>query len=601
MRRFGRFALVELLGRSELTMVWRVVDARFSAERVLVLPRRQPADAHALARWQSAAGRAARLRHPALSPVLELGDHEHWPFALYGGPADQVMTAGAQQHKPPLAPREAAWACQMLCEALAYAHESGTVHGDVQLQMLVLDGQGRLQLMGLEVASQELVDPVPRNVSEAAAALAESDRLRSLRGIAKRDVQSAGLVLFSLLSHEHPLQEPDLGKVMARMPPLGRDALRLPWQLPRPVPDALRAMANRAVDRQERQRYASARTLAHALEGWRRADEDTSLGPLAILMGRLSAVGLLPAAPGGAERAARLALMERERTSELAEVVMQDLALTFELLRLVNTAQVRGAQLAGSGPVLTVRRAIALLGLNGVRRAALALRAWPGPLSEADAIELQRAVRRAHRAAALAQALRPGHWDGEVVALVTHLQSLGPLLIQYHLPDDARQIRRLTQEQPATEPDAPPQPGMGEQEASFAVLGVDGDAVGAAIVRQWGLDESVSLLMRRWPRTASVPPPDSDDAFLRTLASCAHETIEAAAQPAARVQSSMARVAQRYARALHVTVDMLRAALASSSTPAMAGASAASRSASQAKAADGPGRSGTHAHEAHER
>ena len=70
--------------------------------------------------------------------------------------------------------------------------------------------------------------------------------------------------------------------------------------------------------------------------------------------------------------------MDRQRTNELAEVVLQDLALAFELLRWVNSAQVRGAQVAGSGPVLTVRRAIAMLGLDGVRRAALGLRALAG-------------------------------------------------------------------------------------------------------------------------------------------------------------------------------------------------------------------------------
>ena len=34
---------------------------------------------------------------------------------------------------------------------------------------------------------------------------------------------------------------------------------------------------------------------------------------------------------------------------------------------------------AGNGPVLTIRRSLALLGVNGVRQAASALRAWPGP------------------------------------------------------------------------------------------------------------------------------------------------------------------------------------------------------------------------------
>ncbi len=46
------------------------------------------------------------------------------------------------------------------------------------------------------------------------------------------------------------------------------------------------------------------------------------------------------------------------------------MALSFELLRIVNSAQVRGTQIAGNGPVLTLRRAIALMGVDGVRRAA---------------------------------------------------------------------------------------------------------------------------------------------------------------------------------------------------------------------------------------
>ena len=111
-------------------------------------------------------------------------------------------------------------------------------------------------------------------------------------------------------------------------------------------------------------------TLVHALDGWLRADEAAEGGALALLLDRLHAVGVLPASPGGADRAARLAMMERERTSELADVVLEDPALCFEMLRAVNTAQVRGAQVSGAGPVLTIRRTIAMIGLDGVRRAA---------------------------------------------------------------------------------------------------------------------------------------------------------------------------------------------------------------------------------------
>ena len=95
--------------------------------------------------------------------------------------------------------------------------------------------------------------------------------------------------------------------------------------------------------------------------------------------------------------------------------MLEDLALSFELLRLVNSAQVRGAQISGSGPVLTVRRAIAMLGMDGVRRAALALRPWPGPLNDTGAADLQRLIDRCKRAGRVALVLRPAG-NGQQVA-----------------------------------------------------------------------------------------------------------------------------------------------------------------------------------------
>jgi eukaryotic-like serine/threonine-protein kinase len=368
-------------------------------------------------------------------------------------------------------------------------------------------------------------------------------------------------VLHVALTGQYPLDEPDVARVLRRIPPTGRDIVRLSWTTPRPIPDALRAIANRATDRQERQRYRSARTLVHALEGWLRADSETDGGPLALLADAISANGVLPGSPSGPERAARLALMDRERTNELAEVVMQDLALSFEMLRAVNTAQVRGAQIAGAGPVLTVRRAIAMLGLDGVRRAALGLRAWPGPLDERGARELERLIGRVRHAGRVAQMLRPPGYDAEVVNIVTMLQNLGMLVTQYHFADEAAQIRRLVLPAPSSEPGGREEPGMSEQAAAFAVLGVDIDSIGTAVAQRWGLDDSVLHMTRRLPITTAVHAPESDDDMLRLVASCANETIEAAMQPAAKVTAALTRVVHRYARTLELSLVDLQDAL----------------------------------------
>jgi non-specific serine/threonine protein kinase len=445
---------------------------------------------------------------------------------------------------------------------LAFAHDAGVAHHDLQPFLLTLADNGTLRVLGLEVAADDVGSP-----PAASDATEISDSLRLARSAAERDVLALGIVMHGLLTGAPPLELRDVSAVIARLPPLGRETLRLPWDLPRPVPDALRVIANRATDRQPRQRYRNARTLARALEGWIESDSNQGQDSHAQLIERVRQIGALPALPGAAARAARLALMERGHTDELAQVVLGDPALSFELLKSVNSAQVRGTQVSGNGPVLTVRRAIAMVGLEGVRRSALGLRDWPGPLDSAGAQDLAHAVGQALRAARVAQSLRPAGYDAEVVSLVAMMQNLGRLVVQYHFADEMRQVHRLMQPAPPEADDAPAAPagpGMSEQAAAFAVLGADIEGMGAAVARWWGMDDAVLHMIRRLPTQVPVRHADGDDEVLRTVASAANEAVDALALPAAQQAGAIERVAQRYARVLEVTARDLQAALQAS-------------------------------------
>jgi HD-like signal output (HDOD) protein len=492
-RHFGRFQLLQLVGKSERTMLWLVADPRNGQDLVLAMPRNRPADALALDRWMQSARRASRIDHPSLAHAVEVGEVEQWPYVTYdrGNSAslsELLTTKGMVAAE--LVPR----ALQAL-QGLAFAHEAGAAHQDLQPTMLLIGESGPCRVLGVGVA----------------------------------------------LGSEDP-------------GPMGRDIVRLPWSTAQQIPEALRAIVNRATDRQERQRYRNARTLQHALEGWLSTQAGVGGGPVVQLLDRVRANGVLPAVPGGAARAARLALMERERTSELAEIVLQDTALAFELLRMVNSAQVRAAMAAGGGPVMTIRRSIAMLGLDGVRRAALSLRAWPGPLNDAHAVELERLLDRARHAARIAQWLRPRGYDAEVVFLITLLQNLGRLVLQYHFPEEAQQMRRLMQPAPAAKAGEPDEPGMTEEGAAFAVLGTDVESLGSAVTRQWGLDESMLHMIRRVSPGTPIRSADSDDDVLRLSASCANEVVDVASLPPSQQSSALQRIAQRYARALGVTL-----------------------------------------------
>jgi eukaryotic-like serine/threonine-protein kinase len=563
-RRFGRFELRALLGRSARCMAWRAHDPRSAQELVLVLPRDQPAGAAALAEALDEARRAARLQHPHLAHAVEVGEQERWPFVAYDAAAGTTLAERRTPRNSEAPEQVARWVTQC-ATALAFAHDGGHAHNDVQPWLIALSDSGTARLMGLGLT--------PALLPSSAEGGVETMQQRLRRGVreaAEQDVLALAVLLHGLLAGAPALGEPDIGSALLRLAPAGRELIRLPWDVPRPIPDPLRAIANRATDRQVRQRYRNARTLARALEGW--LDQESQQGDAhAQLIERVRQLGVLPALPGAAARAARLAMMERRHTEELAEIVMRDAALTLELLRAVNSAQVRGTQVSGNGPVLTVRRAIAMIGLDGVRRSALAMRHWPGPLDATGAAELELTLAAAQRAARLAQALRPAGYDAEMAALVTLLQNLGRLVLQYHQPEEMRQVRRLMQPVPAAEPGQADQPGMSEQAAGFAVLGADIDSMAMAVARWMGLggsDDAVLPLMRRLPLDKPVRTADGDDDVLRALASAANEAVDTLTLPPARQAAAIERVAKRYARALELNTRELTAALHASAATA---------------------------------
>jgi non-specific serine/threonine protein kinase len=120
------------------------------------------------------------------------------------------------------------------------------------------------------------------------------------------------------------------------------------------------------------------------------------------------------------------------------------------------------------------------------------------------------------------------------------------------------------------------------------VLGIDIEALGAAVARHWGLGEEMLHMIRRLPKDLPVRMPDNDSDVLRITASAANEAVDASLMPAAAPRSSAATagvaadgsampssaakgsrgagprtsVAQRYARSLGLTPRIVQESLA---------------------------------------
>ena len=108
----------------------------------------------------------------------------------------------------------------------------------------------------------------------------------------------------------------------------------------------------------------------------------------------------------------------------------------------------------------------------------------------------------------------------------------------------------------------PELPGLSEEAASFAVLGVNSEDVGAAVARHWGLGDEVLHMIRRLPKNLPVRMPDGDDDRLRATASAANDAVDAASHLAGpRLAQALSALAQRYGRSLNVNLRDVQEAL----------------------------------------
>lgn len=486
----------------------------------LLSPRHPPAPGAATQAWREGLRRIARVDHPGLGRAEALIGPEGGGDLLLpdgGGPS---LAERLDQGPAPSLTEWVGWMVAVL-EALAALHDAGLVHGALAAHTVLLGADGQARLVGAGVAGR---GELPEDEAEAR-------RLELLQ---------AGLLLHRGLTGAWAFEEADLGRAARR---IGPELLRLGWVLPRPVPQALRAIANRAVDREPSRRPVHARSLARALQGWLDAQRHGEGGLLPVLQDRLQG-HVLVARPGLGRRLAALERAEGSKLDAWVDLALGDPGLAFELLRQLGAVTLSGHVQHDEAP--TLRRAMQLIGLGGLRQAVQSLKPWPGPLAAEAASALEAALRRAGRAARLARALCPADHDAEASAVLALLMQLGPLLLRQHFPEEAAQIDALI---------APPggAPGLSPEVAAQAVLGLEPAALADTAMRAWGFDESLRHACRPLPPGLPVRPPQGR---LETLRAAASAALELAAGPAPEA------VQARYQRALGLARGELAQALA---------------------------------------
>lgn len=221
--------------------------------------------------------RFARRRHAAAirpesdvpSGVIDTGIVDGWPYVVLA----EIDGLPVHQHcrvRRPEAPEIVALFAQA-CDAVAEGHDRKLLHGDLKPESIVVTGDGRVIVTGFGVAAALNGDLPPRAFTFPYAA---PERVGGEAMDARSDVYSLGAVLYELLTGSPLMAEP-------RAEPAMRDHARRQMIRTARIPNAslrtedrelrvwlrlsLDAILEKALARDPRDRYASAREFAAAL------------------------------------------------------------------------------------------------------------------------------------------------------------------------------------------------------------------------------------------------------------------------------------------------------------------------------------------------
>src|SRR3546814_1726899 len=98
------------------------------------------ASADFIERFRIEAKSAARLQHPNIVPIFEIGSHEELNY--YAMPLMRASLAQRLAASGPLPPADAARMLRTLAEALHYAHRMDVLHLDLKPGNVLLDADG---------------------------------------------------------------------------------------------------------------------------------------------------------------------------------------------------------------------------------------------------------------------------------------------------------------------------------------------------------------------------------------------------------------------------------------------------------------------------
>ncbi|HEV3236850.1 MAG TPA: serine/threonine-protein kinase, partial [Gemmataceae bacterium] len=279
--RIPGYELLEELGRGGMGVVYKARQT--SLNRIVALKMLLPAsplEEETLTRFRTEAETLARLHHPHIVPIYDIGSFEGRPFftmEYVAGPSLALLLEGRPQNH-----HASASLIEVLARAIHDVHELGIIHRDLKPANILLSPDQHAALSPERLAfSPEHYTPkitdfglakdqnIARNLTQTGTTMGtplymapEQARGKGVEVGPGADIYSLGSILYEMLTGRPPFDAPTPAETLAAL--VNEDPVS-PSRLQPKVPRDLATICLRCLEKSPRRRYASAHDLADDL------------------------------------------------------------------------------------------------------------------------------------------------------------------------------------------------------------------------------------------------------------------------------------------------------------------------------------------------